>query len=158
MCVRSSSLTFVVAMSSGAQFNVPAPGQGYACPYRLRAVFNEALAYCRRIGERFTESPGRREWPARLHGFPTGAVSRLKRYFNPQRLPMAETHHYRYRQWMLASGYEDPTAVRIDGEWLERQPDHGDDDWCPDCPIWRPRADASKALLPPPLLWPGRGA
>ena len=70
---------------------------------------------------------------------------------------MAQVHFYRFREWRLASGYDDPVAVEIGGQWTERDPDHQDRDHCPDCPEWRPRAEASRAQLPVPNLWPGFG-
>jgi hypothetical protein len=77
-------------------------------------------------------------------------------YRNERGEVMAETHHYAAGRWRLASGYEDPTLINIDGELVDRW--HKDDVRCVECGRWQQRAEESKELLPAPNLWRGAGS
>ena len=133
-------------MSSSAT-RVPSLGAGLTCPYKMRAIFNEGLARCRQKRTRYQQERlwiGRPE-PGAAARLGSAALSITTRYRSEVGMLMAETHHYRTGNRILASGFEDPKLLRVDHEYVE--PGHADDQWCPECAEWRQRAERSKQLL-----------
>lgn len=72
-------------------------------------------------------------------------------YTDPERVFMAETHHYAIGRKRLASGYEDPILLWDGSEVVDRR--HKDGEECPECATWKPLAEQSRQLLPEPDLW-----
>ena len=113
----------------------------------MRAIFNEGLARCRQKRARYQQERLKvsQPEPSAATRLGAGALSITTRYRSEAGTVMAETHHYRRGNRILASGFEDPKLLRVDDEYVE--PGHRDDEWCPDCAEWRPKAKDSKQLL-----------
>ncbi len=126
--------------------SVPLSEDGLACPYSMRAIFNEGFARCRQKRARYQQERLKitQPEPAAAARLGAGVLSITTRYRSDNGTLMAETHHYRRGNRILASGFEDPKLLRVNREYVE--PSHGDGEWCADCAEWRPRAEASKHL------------
>ena len=135
-------------MTASSQSNAPhgSVDGNDACPWKMRALFNEGLKYCvdRSIRFGLTVLPPRQ--PNFAYNQERDTLSVLMEYRNPQGIIMARTHQYVRGRRRMASGHGDPVLLRENGRLVQRR--HRDDEECVDCPTWRPRAAQSAQELP----------
>jgi hypothetical protein len=115
------------------------------CQWILRTKFNEGQ-YLERIasGELtpYLKHPGRPAPPGANE--PPGTLSQFVRYRDSGGIDVVKVHRYLRPDGSIggSSRLPDPKWLLDEREVL--QDSHGDEDVCPDCQVWRPRALAAQ--------------